>query len=299
VPVPEDASTSTNEIPYPHGLIVLSLTDGYYRHLFAYHPSDMQFTRLTNHPWDDINPAISPDGSRLAYASRRNGYWDIYIFDLATGQSTRVTDTPAYDGNPTWAPDGQWLAYETYQTGNLDIFIQSLADLSLPALQLTTDPSADSDPEWSPTGNLLAFTSLRSGEPEIWTAALDQPVNRFQNRSRNPGSADSVQPENIAGPEYCAVFDPHSRSRSVDLVVDEVGGDDRRPLVHADEGDPWRAGLRELSQNPASPPSAHQAVVVGDHGQAGNQAPSESASLPRSHVRGDCREGGCPGRTAG
>ncbi len=191
VAAPVDVSTSTNKIQYPHGLIVLSLSDGYYRHLFAYHPSDLQFTRLTDHPWDDIHPAISPDGSRLAYASSRNGYWDLYIFDLATGQSTRVTDTPAYDGNPAWAPDGQWLAYETYQTGNLDIFIQSLADLSQPALQLTTDPGADSDPEWSPTGNLLAFTSLRSGDPEIWTAALDRTVNRFQNRSLNPASADT------------------------------------------------------------------------------------------------------------
>ena len=190
IPAPVTASTAASESQYPHGLIVLSLTDGYYRHLFAYHPSDLQFTRLTDHPWDDIQPAVSPDGTRLAYASRRNGYWDIYIFDFVTGQSTRVTDTPAYDGNPAWAPDGQWLAYESYQAGNLDIFIQSLVDLSQPALQLTTDPAADTDPDWSPGGNLLAFTSLRSGESEIWTAALDQPDNRFQNRSQNPESAD-------------------------------------------------------------------------------------------------------------
>ncbi|MBA4400064.1 MAG: hypothetical protein C0396_09410 [Anaerolinea sp.] len=189
-PTPAGAPTGTGEVQYPDGLIVLSLSDGYYRHLFAYHPSDLQFTRLTDHPWDDIHPAVSPDGTRLAYASRRNGYWDIYIFDFTTGQSTRVTNTPAYDGNPTWAPDGQWLAYVSYQTGNLDIFIQSLADLSQPALQLTTDPAADTDPDWSPGGNLLAFTSQRSGESEIWTAALDQPGNRFQNRSQNPESPD-------------------------------------------------------------------------------------------------------------
>ncbi len=190
LPAPVDGSTGTSQVQYPRGLIMLSLTDGYYRHLFAYHPSDLQFTRLTDHPWDDIHPAVSPDGTRLAYASRRNGYWDIYIFDFVTGQSTRVTDTPAYDGSPTWAPDGQWLAYESYQAGNLDIFIQSLTDLFQPALQLTTDPAADTDPNWSPAGNLLAFTSLRSGESEIWIAALDQPDNRFQNRSQNPQSAD-------------------------------------------------------------------------------------------------------------
>lgn len=194
-PVPTSAPTvaldETN--PYPHGLIVLSLADGYYRHLFAYHPQDLQLTRLTYHPWDDIDPALSPDGTRLAYASRRNGFFDIYLFNFTTGQSTRVTDTAAYDGKPTWSPDSQWLAYETYQSGNLDIFIQSLADLTQPPVQVTTDTAPDFSPDWSPAGSLLAFTSLSSGEPEIWTAALDQTENRFQNRSRNSSAAD-VQP---------------------------------------------------------------------------------------------------------
>ncbi|HWR66390.1 MAG TPA: hypothetical protein VN364_09750 [Bellilinea sp.] len=195
-PSPTTAAILEAEVmtkPYPHGLMVLSLSDGYYRHLFAYHPQDLPLTRLTDHPWDDIDPAISPDGTRMAYASRRNGYFDIYIFDFSNGQSTRVTDSAAYDGKPTWSPDSQWLAYESYQSGNLDIFIQSLADLTQPAMQLTTDPSPDFAPDWSPAGSLLAFTSLRSGEPEIWIAALDQTEYRFQNRSRNPSAAD-VQP---------------------------------------------------------------------------------------------------------
>ncbi|MRR30297.1 hypothetical protein EG834_08235, partial [bacterium] len=195
VPPTEVRSVSPQPVaptnPYPHGLLLLSLSDGYYRHLFVFHPQDLQFTRLTDHPWDDIDPAISPDGTRMAYASRRNGFFDIYIFNFTDGQSTRITDTPAYDGNPTWSPDGQWLAYESYQTGNLDIFIQSLADLTQSPMQLTTDPSADLDPDWSPVGSLLAFTSLRTGELEIWTAALDQTENRFQNRSRDPLAADT------------------------------------------------------------------------------------------------------------
>lgn len=176
---------------FPNGVMVLSLADGYYRHLFAYHPADLSFTRITNHPWDDMQPAISPDGTRLAYTSRRNGFWDIYLVDLSSRESIRVTDTPAYDGNPTWSPDGQWLAYESVQSGNLDIFVQSLTDLSKPPIQLTKEPAADFDPDWSPSANVIAFTSVRTGEPEIWIAALDQTENRFQNFSRDPTSADT------------------------------------------------------------------------------------------------------------
>jgi len=183
--------------------MVLSLSDGYYRHLFAYHPQDLPLTHLTDHPWDDIDPAISPDGTRMAYASRRNGYFDIYVFDFSSGQSTRITDTAAYDGKPTWSPDSQWLAYESYQSGNLDIFIQALANLTQPAIQLTTDLSPDFAPDWSPAGSMLAFTSLRSGEPEIWTAALDQTENRFDNLSRNPSAAD-VQPAWSPDGQYLA-----------------------------------------------------------------------------------------------
>lgn len=192
--VPETSSSNLSPAEteqFSDGLLVLSLADGYYKHLFVYHPTDLQLTRLTNHPWDDIHPAISPDGSRLAYASRRSGFWDIYIFNLNDGSSIRVTDSLTYDGNPTWSPDGQWLAYESYQTGNLDIFLQSLADLSIPPLQLTDDLSPDFSPAWSPLGNEIAFSSLRSGEPEIWTAAVDQLENRFHNVSRSPDTYDS------------------------------------------------------------------------------------------------------------
>lgn len=180
----------SNPTKYPDGIMILSLADGYYKHLFAYHPSDLPLTRITDHPWDDIQPAISPDGTRIAYASRRNGFWDIYVFDLKSDTSIRVTDSLTYDGHPTWSPDGQWLAYESYTNGNLDIFLQSMSDLAARPLQLTDDPAPDFSPAWSPVGSEIAFTSLRSDESEIWTIAVDRLDNRLQNRSNDPGAAD-------------------------------------------------------------------------------------------------------------
>ncbi len=172
----------------PDGVIVFAMSDGPFVHLFAFHPTQLPLSRLTNHPWDDLHPAISPDGNRIAYASRRNGYWDIYILDLRDGNLTRVTDTPEYDGWPTWSPDGQWLAYETYTNGNLDIFIQSLSDLSQPPIPLTDTPSADHSPAWSPLGQEIAFVSDRNGQDEVWTARLDQIGERYTNISLGVGS---------------------------------------------------------------------------------------------------------------
>ena len=105
----------------PQGTFFLSLADAGYFHLFAYSPQTLPLTRLTANAWDDITPALSPDGKLLAFASNQNGYWDLYLLELATGSINRLTDTPEYDAAPSWSPDGAYLTYESYQNGNLDV----------------------------------------------------------------------------------------------------------------------------------------------------------------------------------
>lgn len=196
-PIPPTATSTltptatTDPLLENTGLIILSMSDGYYSHLFAYHPQSQPLTRLTDDPWDDRQPAISPDGSRIAFSSRRNGYWDIYILSLANGLLTRVSDTPQYDGSPTWSPDGKWLAYETYIDSNLEIVLHSLADIDQPPIRLTEDPAADYSPKWSPQGRQIAFVSTTSGDEEIWIADLDKVDDRFKNITQNETAIDT------------------------------------------------------------------------------------------------------------
>lgn len=100
-------------ISAPLGTFFLSLSDAGHFHLFAYSSQTLPLTRLTSNAWDDITPAISPDGKWLAYASNQNGYWDLYLLDLTNGNKVRLTDTPEYDAAPTWSPDGAFLACES------------------------------------------------------------------------------------------------------------------------------------------------------------------------------------------
>ncbi len=198
------------------GIIYLSMNEAGAQRLFAYHPQNLPFTRLTSGPWDDIHPATSPDGKRLAFASDRGGFWDLYLLDLADGKVTRLTDTPEYEGSPSWSPDGQWLVYERYTAtrlardaddlvtpaapltvtvSNLEIFIQPVQDLTAggeEAIRLTENTAADYAPAWSPGGRQIAFVSDRSGDPEIWLADLDRIEDRFRNLSRAPGAQDST-----------------------------------------------------------------------------------------------------------
>jgi TolB protein len=164
--------------------MILAMVDGAHSHLFAYHPQYLPLTRLTNGAWDDIDPSVSPDGSKIAYASRQNGYWDIYVLDLLNNQTTRITDTPEYDGVPTWSPDAQFLAYESYTDTGTQIFIRTVADLSQAPVQMTFEPGESFSPAWSPQGREITFVSTRSGQEEIWLARLDRIDDRFINISQ-------------------------------------------------------------------------------------------------------------------
>src|SRR5215212_3404167 len=66
-------------------LIIFSLEEDGYAHLFAYIPNRLPRTRITAGDWDDITPAPSPDGKRIVFASNRNGFWDLYSLELSTG----------------------------------------------------------------------------------------------------------------------------------------------------------------------------------------------------------------------
>ena len=188
---PPPSPTSTPLPPDAVSVFFLSAEDNGYQHLFAYAPGVLPLTRLTSGAWDDITPALSPDGTKLAFASSRNEYFDLYLLDLQTGQVSRLTDSPAYDASPAWSPDGQWIVYETYIENNFETAVLSTSAAGQGA-RLTTNPASDQNPTWAPGGRQIAFASDRSGEEEIWVANLDTPgENRFQNVSNNPQMSET------------------------------------------------------------------------------------------------------------
>lgn len=198
------------------GTIIFSARENGRTHLWAFLPGDANAVQLTGGPWDDRDPAVSPDGLSVAFSSRRNGYWDIYVLDLQSGDIRQLSNTAGYEGNPTWSPDGQWLAFEAYYDGNFDIWIVPV-DLGQDPIQLTIHPGRDHSPSWDPRGRRIAFVSDRSGSADIYLANLDEPDDRFINLTnrkstieRNPvfnsdGSLLAYS-ESLAGVDILKVF---------------------------------------------------------------------------------------------
>jgi len=128
--------------------------------------------RLTSDPAEDRSPAISPDGRRLAFSSRRNGYWNLYLL-APDGGVTQLTDDPAYDGAPAWSPDGRRLAFDSTRSGDLDVWLLDLEGGGEPINLTAESPSGECDPVWSPDGTRVGFTSWRYGDKDLFSVDLE------------------------------------------------------------------------------------------------------------------------------
>ena len=121
-------------------------------------------------------PAWSPDGSKIAFESFRDGQAEIYVMNANGTGLIRLTNNPAFDGHPTWSPDGTKIAFTSDRgtpanTGNR-VWVMN-ADGSLPQ-QLSTQYYSQ-NPNWSPDGTRLAYDgdTTNDGSQEIWIVNAD------------------------------------------------------------------------------------------------------------------------------
>lgn len=72
---------------------------------------------------EDTAPALSPNGRKVAFMSRREGNWDIFVANADGSNPIRITSNPAEDGLPTWSPDGQVIAFVSQRDGQWGIWV--------------------------------------------------------------------------------------------------------------------------------------------------------------------------------
>jgi len=118
---------------------------------------------------DYRNPAVSPDGKRIAVRRRdpQDTNSDIWIIDPERGTTSRFTFDPTPEGSPLWSPDGSQIAFYSARDGG-GLWIKSSSGLGSPEL-LIKDARVNAADSWSPDGTMLIFsmTEQKTGF-DIW-----------------------------------------------------------------------------------------------------------------------------------
>lgn len=134
-------------------------------------------------------PVFSPDGSRIAFSSNRDGNNEIYVMNVDGSGVRRLTNHRAIDTTPTWSPSGTHVAFVSERSGSPNIWRVDALGLEQPA-KLTNESHVDR-PTWSPPPlNEIAYTS-RTGGAGFDIKVLDVATGTVRAITTGEGSNES------------------------------------------------------------------------------------------------------------
>src|SRR5262245_5127148 len=137
-------------------------------------------SRFTFDAHNDVYPVWSPDGSRIAFGSDREGG----VFSLyekpANGATSEVLLLKAADGAVpySWTPDGQVLVYRVGSPVNARLGLLPRAGTQKPRLFEQTSFS-QGYAQVSPTGRWIAYGSAESGRTEVYVRSFPTPGGKY------------------------------------------------------------------------------------------------------------------------
>jgi|GEM_PF-1711918 len=120
---------------------------------------------LVRHTGNQDYPAVSPDGTQVAYASGivvgpRQGavrvFQQLWILDLRSMQVRQVFLDHAENIEPCWSPAGKELAFASNRSGRFEIWVVQPGGEGL--RKVTEGPGVKSWPAWSPDGQRILLT---------------------------------------------------------------------------------------------------------------------------------------------
>ncbi|WP_194866992.1 S9 family peptidase [Pseudoalteromonas sp. PPB1] len=93
------------------------MTDSLKRNLWTVSLDGKTHLPLLSDSKNHFSPVFSPDGTKMAYLSSKEGKVQIYMRDLATGLTARVTDVSMTPSGLSFSPDGKQLAFSMFTPG--------------------------------------------------------------------------------------------------------------------------------------------------------------------------------------
>jgi TolB protein len=137
-----------------------------------------------------LDPAWSPNGHLIGFASWRDGPSHIYVVDSNGKHTRRLTSSSQPDSHPTWSPDAKRIAFVRGKTGAIEIMNSDGTDVRRVTSGLGSGSAGD--PAWSPDGRWIAYDLKASGATtsDVW---LMHPDGSDGHRL-TPVGANSISP---------------------------------------------------------------------------------------------------------
>ncbi|MBL8437636.1 MAG: PD40 domain-containing protein [Zoogloeaceae bacterium] len=112
--------------------------------------------RLTSDKKDNLQASWSPDGTKVAYTSMRNGNAEIYVMDADGNHQRALAPHPGDDMYPVWSPDSRQIAFISNREKVNAIYLVNTDGSNLH--KLTPNAEEQQDHAWSPNGREIAFS---------------------------------------------------------------------------------------------------------------------------------------------
>lgn len=151
---------------------------------------------LTREPGLEVRPALSPDGTRVAFAkrARKGNQADIFVCQRRAESPQQITSHAGYESYPTWSPDGSWLAFVRWTDESSGIF-------TIPAIggeprRVYRTGGFPRHLDWSPNGRSIVFSeSTGDGHARLLLLDLQADEKTPQVLTRpTPGEASDTYP---------------------------------------------------------------------------------------------------------
>ena len=116
-------------------------------------------------------PSLNTDSAEIAFASNRDGNWEIYVTDAAGRSQTRLTRRDVQDRFPLWSPDGAQIAFGSQVGNSWELWVMDADGSRERRLHAPIIPKSARG--WSRDGKQIAFTGVADNNVDVYVVDVE------------------------------------------------------------------------------------------------------------------------------